>query len=232
MERSESDTTHTVYKNFHRCLAGAARDHWDLINIIDEDEVRDDITFQFHIREFTTAILGNDAFRNQKDYLKSTPKPDNMSVKQWINRLLNINSYLPLMQRNARSFSEEDLIAEVISRNIPAVWMKDFELSKLHLQTEISEIMTDLTIIKARVKVQPKQSDETHQNNKNLRNPCCLHHGSHEWDECHQNPKKQKTDDRNATNNNNRNNRRPDGNNQGREEHRRTETNQDRKQQS
>jgi hypothetical protein len=136
------------------------------------------------------------------------------------------------MQRNARSFSEEDLIAEVISRNIPAVWMKGFELSKLHLQTEISEIMTDLTIIEARVKVQPKQSDKTHQNNKNLRNPCCLHHGSHEWDECHQNPKKQKTDDRNATNNNNRNNRRPDGNNQGREEHRRTETNQDRKQQS
>jgi len=155
-----------------------------------------------------------------------------MSVKQWINRLLNINSYLPLMQRNARSFSEEDLIAEVISRNIPAVWMKDFELSKLHLQTEISEIMTDLTIIEARVKVQPKQSDKTHQNNKNLRNPCCLHHGSHEWDECHQNPKNQKTDDRNATNNNNRNNRRPDANNRGREEHRRTETNQDCKQQS
>jgi len=72
-----------------------------------------------------------------------------MSVKQWINRLLNINSYLPLMQQNARAFSEEDLILEVIARNIPAVWMKDFELSKLHLQTEISEIMTDLTIIEA-----------------------------------------------------------------------------------
>jgi hypothetical protein len=146
-----------------------------------------------------------------------------MSVKQWINRLLNINSYLPLMQRNATAFSEEDLISEVISRNIPAVWMKDFELSKLHLQTDISEIMTDITIIEVRVKVKPKQSDKTHQNNKNLRNPCHLHHGSHEWDECHQNPNNQNTDDKNATNNNNRNNRRPDGNNRGRKEHRRTE---------
>jgi len=217
------NAAHTVYKIFCQCLAGAARDRWDLINVIDEDEVRDDITFQFHIHEFTTAILGNDAFRNQKDYLKSTPKRNNMSVKQWINRLLNINSYLPLMQRNARAFLEEDLISEVISRNIPAVWMKDFELSKLHLQTEISEIMTDLTIIEAQVKVQPKQSDKTHQNNKNLRNPCRLHHGSHEWDECCQNPKNQKTDDRNTTNNNNRNNRRPDGNNRSREEHRRNE---------
>jgi hypothetical protein len=101
--------------------------------------------------------------------------------------------------------------------------MKDFELSKLHLQTDISEIMTDITIIEVRVKVKPKQSDKTHQNNKNLRNPCHLHHGSHEWDECHQNPNNQNTDDKNATNNNNRNNRRPDGNNRGRKEHRRTE---------
>ncbi len=134
-------------QNFGWCLAGAAQDCWDLINVIDEDEFRDEITLQFHIHEFTTAILGNDAHRNQKDYLKSTPKPDNMSVKQWIKRLLNINSYLPLMQRNARAFSKEDLISEVMSRNIPSVWMKDFELSKLHLQTEISDIMTDLTII-------------------------------------------------------------------------------------
>ena len=138
------NAAHTVYKNFCRCLAGAARDRWDLVNVLEEEEHRDEITFQYHVRELTTAILGNDALRNQKDYLKNTPKPDNMSVKQWINRLLNINSYLPLMQQNARAFSEEDLISEVIARNIPAVWMKDFELSKLHLQTEISEIIADL----------------------------------------------------------------------------------------
>jgi hypothetical protein len=48
-----------VYKNFRRCLTGAARDRWDLINVLDEGEIRDYITFQFHIREFTTAILGN-----------------------------------------------------------------------------------------------------------------------------------------------------------------------------
>jgi hypothetical protein len=35
--------------------------------------------------------------------------PDNMSVKQWINRILNINSYLPFMQRNAKAFTEEEL---------------------------------------------------------------------------------------------------------------------------
>jgi hypothetical protein len=44
--------------------------------------------------------LGEDALRNEKDYLKSTPKPEKMSVKQWVNRIKNINSYLPLMQEN------------------------------------------------------------------------------------------------------------------------------------
>jgi hypothetical protein len=53
-----------------------------------------------------------------------------MSVKQWVNRLKNINSYLPLMQRNGRSFSKEDLIAKIIAKNIPHAWIKDFKLAK------------------------------------------------------------------------------------------------------
>jgi hypothetical protein len=35
----DEHAAHTIYKNFHRCLAGAARDLWDQINIIDEDQV-------------------------------------------------------------------------------------------------------------------------------------------------------------------------------------------------
>jgi len=48
--------------------------------------------------------------------LKNTPKPEKMFVKQWINRIKNINSYLPLMQESGKSFTEEELIAEVISK--------------------------------------------------------------------------------------------------------------------
>jgi hypothetical protein len=69
-----------------------------------------------------TIIVGNDAFQNQKDYLKNMPKPEKMSVKQWVNRLKNINSYVPLMQRNGSSYSKEDLIAEIITKNIPHAW--------------------------------------------------------------------------------------------------------------
>jgi hypothetical protein len=85
---------HCVLK-LQRCLAGAARDPWDQINVLEEeDEVRDELIFDNHLKELTSAILGDDGLRNQKDYLKDTPKPDKMSVKEWINRIKNINSYL------------------------------------------------------------------------------------------------------------------------------------------
>lgn len=36
------------------------------------------------------------------------------------------------MEQDGHTFSEEQLITEVISKNIPSVWMKDFKLGKLH----------------------------------------------------------------------------------------------------
>jgi hypothetical protein len=111
----------TIYRNFRRCLAGAARDLWDQIIVIlneEEEENQDgnEETFAEHVQELTSAILGEDALRNQKDYLKSTPKPEKMSVKQWVNRIKNINSYLPLMQVNGRSFTEEELYPKSSAR--------------------------------------------------------------------------------------------------------------------
>jgi hypothetical protein len=124
---NDEHAAYIVYKNFRRCLSGAARDLWDQTNVLENaDEERDELTFQTNVTELTSAILGNDALRNQKDYLKSTPKLEKVTVKQWINRLKNINSYLPLMQQDGRAFTKEDLITEVISKNIPSTWVKDF----------------------------------------------------------------------------------------------------------
>jgi len=168
---NDEHAAYIFYKIFRRCLAGAARDLWDQINVLENaDEERDELTFQTHVRELTSAILGNDALCNQKDYLKSTPKPETMTVKQWINRLKNINSYLPLMQQDGRAITKENLITEVISKNIHAAWVKDFKLAKLHLKCRIRDVMTDLAVI--------KEQDKTHQkppenpNKKQFKNPC------------------------------------------------------------
>lgn len=56
--------THTIYK---KCLAGAARDIWDQINILKvEDGERDDITFQFHMRGLTSKRLVEEQPLNQR----------------------------------------------------------------------------------------------------------------------------------------------------------------------
>jgi hypothetical protein len=194
----EENAARTIYRNFRRCLAGAARDLWDQINVLEEDEERDELTFEEHLNKLTNAILGQDALRYQKDYLKSTPKLEKMSAKQWINRIKNINSYLPLMQENGKSFTEEELIAEVISKSIPSAWVKDFRMFKLHLKKRIRDVLTDLTVIEEQVKtnLKPTNSDKK----QHLKNPCRVHNGGYEWDDCRQNPKNLKPDEKNKTN--------------------------------
>jgi hypothetical protein len=43
---NDEHAAHTIYKNFRRCLAGAARDLWDQIILDEEDQARDELTFQ------------------------------------------------------------------------------------------------------------------------------------------------------------------------------------------
>jgi hypothetical protein len=146
--------------------------------VLEDDEERDELTFENHLKELTSTILGEDALRYQKDYLKSTPKPEKMSVKQWINQIKNINSYLLLMQDNGRAFTEEELVSEVISKNIPSAWVKDFRMFKLHLKTRVKDVLTDLTMIEEQVKthLKPTNSDKR----QHLKNPCRIHNGGHE----------------------------------------------------
>jgi len=220
----EENAARTVYCNFRRCLAGAARDLWDQINESeDEEDARDELSFDEHLQELTSAILGDDALRNQKNYLKNTPKPDKMSVKQWINRIKNINSYL-LMQPNGRPFTEEDLIVEVISKSIPNAWIKDFKMFKSHLKTSIKEIISELTVIKEQIKPHPKTS-QNNSNGKQLKNPCRIHNAGHEWEDCRKNPKNQKDNKNTTTDNRNRNNNKHNNGRTTRGEHRHTEGN-------
>ncbi len=170
------------------------------MNTITEDEERDELTFSSHMAKLTRAVLGVDAFDNQKEYLKETPKPEKMSVKQWINRIRNINSYLPLMDQESRAFSEKELIAEVVSKNIPAAWRIQYRLAKLHLKTKIDDIISDLTL-EENIKTHLKSNHDKANKNKRLKNPCRVHNGGHEWDDYHQNPKNNKNDDKNNRNN-------------------------------
>jgi hypothetical protein len=104
-------------------------------------------SFQYHFREFTTANLGTIALRNQKECLKKAQNPDKHVIKA-VDQQVN---------ENTESFSKEDLISEVISRSIHNAWVKHYVLAKLHLQTEIKDISTNLIGIEAQVRVRFKK---------------------------------------------------------------------------
>jgi hypothetical protein len=105
------------------------------------------------------------------------------------------------MDQDTRAFFEKELIAKVISKNIPSVWHIEYRLAKLHLKARIDDIISDLTLIEENIKTHPK-SNQDKTNKKQLKNPCRLHNGNHEWDECRQNPKNQKEDGKNKNDNN------------------------------
>jgi len=130
------------------------------LNTIAEDEERDELIFRNHMAKLTRAVLAVDALDNQKEYLKDTPKPEKMSIKQWIKRIKNINSYLPLMEQEARPFSEKELITEVIAKNIPSAWHIQFRLAKLHLKTRIDNVISDLTVIEEKKNTPKAHSTE------------------------------------------------------------------------
>jgi hypothetical protein len=55
----------------------------------------------------------------------------------------------------------------------------------------IKDIISKLTVIEEQIKTHPK-TNQNNSNKKQLKNPCRLHNGGHEWDDCRKNPKNKK----------------------------------------
>jgi hypothetical protein len=108
-------------------------------------------TFDNHVWKLTMAIIGEDTFDNQREYLENMKKPEKLSAKQLINCLRNINSFLLLMKDGKATYSKRDLI-KIITKNIPSEWTMHFKMAEWHKKTKIIDILTKLLIIKEQKK--------------------------------------------------------------------------------
>jgi hypothetical protein len=52
----KENAARAIYRIFCRCLTGAARDLWDQVYVLEEDEERDGLTFENHLKELTSTI--------------------------------------------------------------------------------------------------------------------------------------------------------------------------------
>ncbi len=97
---------------------------------------------------------------------------------------------LPLMADNAVRLTAYELASKVIARNIPSNWERPFHLMELHLEENVEDMVDKLLIIEDQYRkpVEQKHPQRQH-HDKHLRNPCRVHNGGHEWDDCRQNPR-------------------------------------------
>ena len=132
-----------VFSKFRRVLRGNARDTWQ--SILDEaNDVWSEKEFYDCSAKFISEILGEFPYKNQVDYLKRTAKSHDLSAKKWINRIKFINAHLPLMKDKGKKLSEEELIENVITDNIPDEWSVFFKAREGHRKNKIAEVLTIL----------------------------------------------------------------------------------------
>ena len=114
-----------AYEFFSDTVKGDALDNW--LEILQDSQVylvgvRDAASWAAHISAFRDILLDPEAYDDQREYLQSTKKTQNMSVRDWIKRIKVINGYLPLMETGAVKFMEEKLIRSVIRPNLPRTY--------------------------------------------------------------------------------------------------------------
>ena len=83
-----------AYEFFADTMKGDAMDNW--LKILQHDQVyevdvRDAMSWAAHIAAFRDIFLDPKAYDDQKEYLRSTKKLQNMSVKNWIKRIMELS---------------------------------------------------------------------------------------------------------------------------------------------
>ena len=200
---TEADTI--VYARFRRCLKGSARDSWDSII---EGQLKSQENFEEQILALSEEVLGLDAEENQKEYLKNTPKPNNMSVKIWLRRIKHINGLVRLMGEGATGLTTKIIIKEVITENVPAAWRVHLKAQRLHRSNSIAEVQQLLEVLEEEHIASDDEEERESKNNQqsgkgkgknqksgstagnsDIKNPCKIpNHKGHDWRECYNNP--------------------------------------------
>ena len=124
-ETTDNDHIAQTIADLGECFAGPAK---STFNRIVRTNAPTEVTLAEDLWEFTEEILPDNAYDDQCEYLRSTKKPMGLTSKDWIQRIEEINSYLSIMDENGASFTNDELIKQVIKPNIPTMIKEDFDL--------------------------------------------------------------------------------------------------------
>ena len=109
-----------------------------------------------------------------------------------------INNYIPVIDTNESRMNEQELIREVVMKNMPSHWRKDFKKNGYHKLTVLSNIMERLTNYE---EADDEPSSHNLNNNNNSRNN--WRNNNNNNNEQHNNQKEKNNEKDNKNNNNN-----------------------------
>ena len=102
-----------MYSYFDKCLLDNTLEEWRSVMPHKDDQMVEN--FKFSLEEWFIALLPDNAFLTQKEWMTNTMKtPYTMKVKDFGNRLKTLNRYLTLMPHNDKKdtvFNDTDLKA-------------------------------------------------------------------------------------------------------------------------
>jgi hypothetical protein len=112
-----------MYSYFDKCLLDNALEEWRSVTPHEDDQTVEN--FKFSLKEWFIALLPDNAFLTQKEWMaNTTKKPYTMKVKDFGNRLKTLNRYLTLMPHNDKKytvFTDTDLKA-LLLKSMPSSW--------------------------------------------------------------------------------------------------------------
>ena len=99
--------------------------------------------------------------------MRKTTKPRELTVRQWISRIQDTNTLIPIMSNQTiQEFTDQELALNMIAENILRRWAKDFALGGGATMTTISQVQGLLEVLEKTEGGKYEQRKEKKQGNE------------------------------------------------------------------
>ena len=132
-----------MYSYFNKCLLDNALEEWHLVMPHEDDQTVEN--FMFSLEEWFNALLPDNAFLSQKEWMMNTmKKPFIMKVKDFGNRLKTLNRFLTLMPHDDdkdSAFTDTDLKA-LLLKSMPLSWQNAYLLKGTCISDDFRQMLS------------------------------------------------------------------------------------------
>jgi hypothetical protein len=132
-----------MYPYFDKCLLDNALEEWRSVTPHEDDQTVEN--FKFSMEEWINALLPDNAFLAQKEWMMNTmKKPFIMKVKDFGNRLKTLNRFLTLMPHDDdkdAAFTDTDLKA-LLLKLMPLSWQNAYLLKGTCISDDFRQMLS------------------------------------------------------------------------------------------